>query len=173
MSWAACQMCSEIQYHSKNASTCVCLNEVPIQTKPDRRGQSSLTTTEPSLWPGSITQLHQHDKKICFVFISLIIEKYVRDTCIFPLPPTAPNFQLFKKNFIGESSPPPPSPEKRIGSHSILICVVVYLYGVAGGQHGELPLPGHVVKVVHQHTGEQGWSMWDQPALHFNILFKK
>ena len=126
-------------------------------------------------------------KKICFVFISLIIEKYVRDTCIFPLPPTAPpawvsgqstfwtrstrsqdakkkkyflpNFQLFKKNFIGESSPPPPSPEKRIGSHSILICVVVYLYGVAGGQHGELPLPGHVVKVVHQHTGEQGWSM--------------
>ena len=138
MSWAACQMCSEIQYHSKNASTCVCLNEVPIQTKPDRRGQSSLTTTEPSLWPGSITQLHQHDKKKCFVFISLIIEKYVRDTCIFPLPPTAPpawvsgqstfwtrstrskdakkkkyflpNFQLFKKNFIGESSPPHPPP---------------------------------------------------------------
>ena len=79
-------------------------------------------------------------KKICFVFISLIIEKYVRDTCIFPLPPTAPpawvsgqstfwtrstrsqdakkkkyflpNFQLFKKNFIGESSPPPPFSRK-------------------------------------------------------------
>ena len=71
-----------------------------------------------------------------------------------------PNFQLFKKKlYRGKLTPPPPSPEKRIGSHSILICVVVYLYGVAGGQHGELPLPGHVVKVVHQHTGEQGWSM--------------
>ena len=70
-----------------------------------------------------------------------------------------PNFQLFKKKLYRGKLTPPPSPEKRIGSHSILICVVVYLYGVAGGQHGELPLPGHVVKVVHQHTGEQGWSM--------------